>query len=152
APFKFGVSIADMVAGLYALAGTLVALHARARTGRGQHVDVSMLDGQISLLTYHAGAHFATGGVPARLGNKHPSIVPYETFRAADGHVNIAVGNDGQWRALCRVVEGPLAPLAEDPRFATNAARVQHRLALGQILEPLVASRPVGAWLELCER
>ena len=107
-PYKVGTSIADMIAGLYALSGILVALHARARTGRGQHVDVSMLDGQISLLTYHAGIHFATGAVPARRGNQHPSISPYETYRARDGFVNIAVGNDAQWRALCRAVGAPL--------------------------------------------
>src|SRR5207302_10638709 len=103
-PYKVGTSIADMIAGLYALVGILLALHARTRTGRGQHVDVSMLDGQISLLTYHAGIHFATGQVPSRRGNQHPSITPYETYRARDGWVNIAVGNDGQWRAFCRAV------------------------------------------------
>jgi crotonobetainyl-CoA:carnitine CoA-transferase CaiB-like acyl-CoA transferase len=150
-PLKYGASIADLAAGLYALCGILVALHARARTGRGQHVDVSMLDGQISFLTYHAGIHFATGQVPSRRGNKHPSIVPYETFRAADGYVNIAVGNDTQWRALCRAVGGPLAALGDDLRFSTNAVRVAHRVELAAILDPLVASRPVQAWLEICE-
>ena len=150
-PYKVGTSIADMIAGLYALAGILVALHARARTGRGQHVDVSMLDGQISLLTYQAGSHLATGAVPARRGNQHPSITPYETYRARDGFVNIAVGNDGQWRALCRAVGAPLAALAEDPRFATNAARVERRAELAAILEPLVAARSVEAWLTLLD-
>src|SRR5438105_3227793 len=80
-PLKSGLSISDLAAGLYAMIGILVALHARARTGRGQHVDVSMLDGQISLLTFHAGSWFATGNIPTRRGNRHPSIVPYETFR-----------------------------------------------------------------------
>ena len=149
-PLKFGVSIADLAAGLYALAGILVALHARQRTGRGQHVDVSMLDGQISLLTYHAGSFFATGHTPTRRGNQHPSIVPYETFRAADGYVNIACGNDALFRALVGAV-AELAPLAEDPRFAKNADRVAHRLELGAILEPLIASRPVTHWVDLCE-
>jgi crotonobetainyl-CoA:carnitine CoA-transferase CaiB-like acyl-CoA transferase len=150
-PLKSGVSIADLAAGLYGLVGILVALHARERTGRGQHVDVSMLDGQISLLTYHAGIHFATGAVPSRRGNRHPSIVPYETFHAADGYVNIAVGNDGQWRALCAAVGEPLAALAADARYATNQARVANRVALVALLDPLVASRPVAAWCELCE-
>ncbi len=149
-PLKFGLSIADLAAGLYALSGILVALHARQRTGRGQHVDVSMLDGQISLLTFQAGSFFATGNVPTRRGNKHPSIVPYETFRAADGHVNIACGNDALFRALCAAVS-ELTPLAEDPRFAKNAARVANRDALNAILDPLVASRPVAHWIELCE-
>jgi crotonobetainyl-CoA:carnitine CoA-transferase CaiB-like acyl-CoA transferase len=149
-PLKYGASIADLVAGLYAFAGILLALHARERTGRGQHVDVSMLDGQISLLTFYAGGFFATGVVPQRRGNKHPSIVPYETFRAADGWVNIACGNDGLFRALCRAVP-ELNALADDPRFANNAARVAHRVALGEILDPLVASRPVADWLAICE-
>jgi len=150
-PYKVGTSIADIIAGLYALSGILVALHARARTGRGQHVDVSMLDGQISLLTYHAGIHFATGAVPERRGNQHPSISPYETYRAKDGFVNIAVGNDGQWRALCRAVGAPLAAIAEDARFATNAARVGNRAALAAILEPLFATRTVDDWIALCD-
>jgi crotonobetainyl-CoA:carnitine CoA-transferase CaiB-like acyl-CoA transferase len=149
-PLKCGISIADLAAGLYGLIGILVALHARARTGRGQHVDVSMLDGQISLLTFHAGSFFATHEAPSRRGNKHPSIVPYETFLAADGWVNIACGNDALFRALCaRVPE--LAALPADPRFATNGARVQNRVALGAILDPLVAAKPVAHWLELCE-
>jgi crotonobetainyl-CoA:carnitine CoA-transferase CaiB-like acyl-CoA transferase len=149
-PLKSGVSIADLAAGLYAMIGILVALHARQRTGRGQHVDVSMLDGQISLLTFQAGMSFY-GKPPARRGNQHPSIVPYETFAASDGHVNIGVGNDSLFRTFCRAVGAPLAALPEDPRFATNSSRVEHRVALGAILEPLVASRPVQAWVDLCD-
>jgi crotonobetainyl-CoA:carnitine CoA-transferase CaiB-like acyl-CoA transferase len=150
-PLKFGLSIADLAAGLYAFAGILLALHARQRTGRGQHVDVSMLDGQISLLTFQAGSFFATGKLPSRRGNKHPSIVPYETFRAADGWVNIACGNDSLFRALCAAVPS-LTSLAEDPRFRTNAERVAHRDALNAILDPLVASLPVAHWVDLCEK
>ena len=150
-PLKCGVSIADMVAGLYGLIGILVALHARERTGRGQHVDVSMLDGQISLLTYHAGIHFATGKIPTRMGNRHPSITPYETYRAGDGHVNIAVGNDSLWRTFAgEILDRP--DLLADPRFVTNALRVQHRDALATILEPLVAARTVAYWLDALER
>jgi formyl-CoA transferase/CoA:oxalate CoA-transferase len=150
-PLKSGVSIADLASGLYALTGILVALHARERTGRGQHVDVSMLDGQISLLTYQAGSFLQTGAEPARRGNRHPSIVPYETLPAKDGHLNLAIGNDSQWRALCEAVGAPLQALASDPRFATNAARVEHHDALLEILSPLIAARPVGAWIELCD-
>ena len=128
-----------------------MALHARARTGRGQHVDVSMLDGQISLLTYQAGSFLQTGAQPSRRGNRHPSIVPYETLQAADGYLNLAVGNDSQWRALCEAVGAPLDALAADPRFATNAARVEHRDALLDTLGPLIATRPVRAWIELCD-
>jgi crotonobetainyl-CoA:carnitine CoA-transferase CaiB-like acyl-CoA transferase len=151
-PFKVGTSIADMIAGLYALVGILVALHARQRTGRGQHVDVSMLDGQISLLTYHAGIHFATGSVPGRRGNQHPSICPYETYRAKDGYVNIAVGNDTQWRAFVKEVGEPLAGLAADQRFATNRGRVEGRDALNRILEPVIAERSIAEWIARCDR
>jgi crotonobetainyl-CoA:carnitine CoA-transferase CaiB-like acyl-CoA transferase len=149
-PLKFGLSIADLAAGLYAFSGILLALQARHRTGRGQHVDVSMLDGQISLLTFQAGSFFATGQVPTRRGNKHPSIVPYETFRAADGYVNIACGNDALFAALCGAVP-ELAALASDPRFSRNADRVAHRDALAAVLDPLVASKPVAHWVERCE-
>ena len=150
-PLKSCVSIADLAAGLYGVIGVLVALHARARTGSGQHVDVSMLDGQISLLTFHAGNHFATGAVPTRRGNKHPSIVPYETFRASDGWVNIAIGNDSLFRAFCQAVGAPIAELPKDARFTNNAQRVANRDALNAIFDPLVASRPVGEWLRVCE-
>ncbi len=151
-PLKAGVSIADLIAGLHALVGILVALHARTRTGRGQHVDVSMLDGQISLLTYHAGIYFATGRTPTRQGNRHPSIVPYETYRAEDGYVNLAVGNDVLWRTFCDAVGPALKAAASDPRFAENSKRVENREALSAIMTPLVASRSVAAWLELCEK
>jgi crotonobetainyl-CoA:carnitine CoA-transferase CaiB-like acyl-CoA transferase len=151
-PFKVGTSIADMVAGLYAMIGVLTALHARARTGRGQHVDVSMLDGQISLLSYHAGAHLNAGARPARKGNAHPSIAPYETFAAEDGFFNLAVGNDGQWRAFAAAAGDPLAGLADDRRFASNAARVENRAALLEVLVPLLRARPVADWLALCDR
>jgi len=151
-PLKSGVSIADLAAGLYALVGILVALHARERTGRGQHVDVSMLDGQVSLLTYHAGSLFATGQVPSRRGNQHPSIVPYETFQAADGWFNLAVGNDSLWRAFGAAVAPALAGVVDDPRFATNQARVENRVALGAILEPLLAGRTVEEWVAICDR
>jgi len=151
-PYKVGTSIADMVSGMYALIGVLTALHARHRTGRGQHVDISMLDGQISLLSYHAGAHLNAGTRPGRKGNAHPSIAPYETFLAKDGWVNLAVGNDALWRAFAAAVGAPLAPLALDPRYVTNAARVQNRTALLELLVPAFAARTVEEWLVLCDR
>jgi crotonobetainyl-CoA:carnitine CoA-transferase CaiB-like acyl-CoA transferase len=148
-PFKSGTSIADMVSGMYALIGILTALHARSRTGRGQHVDVSMLDGQISLLSYHAGAHLNAGTSPMRKGNQHPSIAPYETFACKDGWLNLAVGNDSLWRAFADAA----APLIkDDPRFVTNARRVEHRAALLEILQPLFLTRTVEEWLALCDR
>ena len=146
APYKVGTSIADMVAGLYALVGILLALRARDRTGRGQHVDVALMDGQISLLTYHAANWLMAGRPPGRLGNAHPSITPYETYEAADGYVNIAVGNDVLWRDFVRdVIDRP--ELAQDPMYATNSSRVANRAALAGWLVPLVRSKSVAHWL-----
>ena len=118
-PFRLGVAIADIVSGMFAAYGVAMALFARERTGRGQEVDLAMLDSVVALLTYQAGNYFASGKVPARLGNRHPSIVPYETFAASDGEFVLAVGNDEQWRRFCAVAELP-----EDERFATNRQRV----------------------------
>jgi crotonobetainyl-CoA:carnitine CoA-transferase CaiB-like acyl-CoA transferase len=117
--YRLGVAIADVVSGMFAAYGVAMALFARERTGKGQEVDLAMLDSVAALLTYQAGNYFASGKVPRRLGNRHPSIVPYETFSASDGDFVLAVGNDDQWRRFCAV-----AALAEDPRFATNRLRV----------------------------
>ncbi len=117
--FRLGVAIADVVSGMFGAYGVAMALFARERTGRGQEVDLAMLDSVAALLTYQAGNYFASGKVPARLGNRHPSIVPYETFAASDGDFVLAVGNDDQWRRFCGV-----ADLPEEPRFATNRQRV----------------------------
>ena len=117
--FRLGVAIADVVSGMFGAYGVAMALFARERTGRGQEVDLAMLDSVAALLTYQAGNYFASGKVPARLGNRHPSIVPYETFAASDGDFVLAVGTDKQWRRFCAV-----ADLPEEPRFATNRQRV----------------------------
>jgi crotonobetainyl-CoA:carnitine CoA-transferase CaiB-like acyl-CoA transferase len=117
--FRLGVAIADVVSGMFGAYGVAMALFARERTGHGQEVDLAMLDSVAALLTYQAGNYFASGKVPARLGNRHPSIVPYETFAASDGDFVLAVGNDEQWRRFCAV-----ADLPEEPRFATNRQRV----------------------------
>jgi formyl-CoA transferase/CoA:oxalate CoA-transferase len=148
-PYRVGVPIADLVAGLYAFAGTLLALCARARTGRGQHVDVSLLDGQISLLTYNAGIVFATGADPDRMGNAHPSIVPYETYRASDGFFNLACGNDSLFRILAQALGKP--EWAADARFAKNADRVRNRQDLGALLDPLFLTQPVAHWIEVLD-
>ena len=123
-PVRLGVAIGDMAAGLYAAYAIVTALFARQRTGRGQFIDIGMLDSVASLLTYQAGLFFADGTVPRRMGNRHPTIAPYDTFPAADGEFVLAVGNDEQWRRLCGVME--LASLAADARFATNDMRVLH--------------------------
>jgi crotonobetainyl-CoA:carnitine CoA-transferase CaiB-like acyl-CoA transferase len=146
-PVRLGVAVADIAAGMFAFQGMLLALIARGRTGRGQLVDVSLLDAVAALLTYQAGRHFATGEIPTRTGNRHMTIAPYDTFEAADGVLVLAVGNDTQWRRFCGALG--LEGLVADPRFATNAARVLHydelraKLDLvlrGQLLDPLVAS------------
>jgi crotonobetainyl-CoA:carnitine CoA-transferase CaiB-like acyl-CoA transferase len=133
-PLKSGVSQADIVAGLWLVAGILAALQARERSGRGQRVDTSLLDGQIGLLAYHATNHWATGEAPERLGNRHPNLVPYGAWRCRDAWVTIGAGNDALFAALCTALGGDLAGLAADPRFATTAGRVEHRAALERAL------------------
>ena len=123
-PYRLGVAVADIVTGMFAAQGILLALLARQQTGRGQHVDVAMLDSVAALLTYQAGIVFADGQSPGRMGNRHPSIAPYDTFDTADGPMVLAVGNDEQWRRFCRGRRTSTA-LAADPRFATNAGRVR---------------------------
>jgi crotonobetainyl-CoA:carnitine CoA-transferase CaiB-like acyl-CoA transferase len=136
-PYRLGVAIANIATGMFAAQGVLAALLARERTGRGQLVDVAMLDSVTALLTYQAAIYFATGTTPPRMGNRHPTIVPYETFRTADGDFVLAVGNDDQFRRLSKVVERP--DLASDPRFATNAGRVEHYGALKPELDATFA-------------
>ena len=142
-PYRLGVAIVDIVSGMFAAFGIAMALLARERTGKGQQVDLAMLDATVALLTYQAGGFFATGKVPARLGNRHPSIVPYETFAASDGEFVIAVGNDEQWRRFCTI-----ASLPEEERFATNRQRV----TAYDVLRPLVADRlraePRQFWID----
>jgi crotonobetainyl-CoA:carnitine CoA-transferase CaiB-like acyl-CoA transferase len=134
-PFRLGVAISDIASGMFAAQGIAFALLARARTNKGQLVDIGMLDATAALLTYQAGIYFATGQTPGRLGNRHPTIVPYETFGASDGDFVIAVGNDEQWRRFCAVAE--LDELASDERFATNRARVMNY----DTLRPLLAAK-----------
>ncbi|HUE88720.1 MAG TPA: CoA transferase [Vicinamibacterales bacterium] len=119
---RLGVAITDIVSGLFAAQGVMAALLAREKSGRGQQVDIGMLDATAALLTYQAGNYFASGQVPARMGNRHPTIVPYESFHASDGEFVIAGGNDEIWRRLCHVIGRP--ELAEDARYRTNKDRV----------------------------
>jgi crotonobetainyl-CoA:carnitine CoA-transferase CaiB-like acyl-CoA transferase len=144
-PFRLGVAISDIVSGMFAAQGIAMALLARVRTGRGQRVDVGMLDSTAALLTYQAGIYFATGATPGRLGNRHPTIVPYETFAASDGDFVLAVGNDEQWRRFCRVLGTD--ELAGDDRFATNSARVSNYRALRPLLVERLRSRTRREWV-----
>lgn len=146
-PTKVGTSIADIVSGMYAAQGILLALYAREKSGRGQRVDISMLDGQISLLTYQAGIYFAEDKSPTRLGNQHPTICPYETFKTRDGYINLAVGNDRLWKTFRELVG-----LDDDPRFATNPKRVAARDELFVILTDIFSADTTAAWIEKLER
>ncbi|HZZ84127.1 MAG TPA: CaiB/BaiF CoA-transferase family protein [Anaeromyxobacteraceae bacterium] len=148
-PMKTGIAITDLLTGMYAAVAVLAALAERDRTGRGRHVDLALLDVQVAMLANQAQAWLATGRPPARLGNAHPSIVPYQRFSTRDGHLVLAVGNDGQFTRFCEVAGAP--ELARDERFATNAGRVTNRAALVPLLERLFAARTSREWLEALE-
>ncbi|MEU2659486.1 CoA transferase [Streptomyces sp. NPDC007325] len=143
---KAGVALVDVITGLHAGLGVLAALRHRERTGEGQRVEVSLLGSLLSALTNQAAAHLGAGVVPRAMGNRHPSITPYEVFEARDRPLVLAVGNDRQFRALCERIGRP--GLAEDERFATNTARVAHREELTAALAGPLASRTADAWFE----
>ena len=144
-PYRLGVAISDVVSGMFAAQGITLALLARARTGQGQLVDVGMLDATAALLTYQAGLCLASGAPPQRMGNRHPTIAPYETFAAADGDLVLAVGNDDQWRRFCAAADLP--NLRDDPRFSSNRGRVEHYDALRPPIAHRLRSRPRAAWI-----
>lgn len=141
---RLGVAITDIAAGMFAFQGLLLALLAKSRTGRGQHVDLGLLDATTALLTYQAGRYFATGSSPERLGNQHALIAPYNTFNTANGVLILAIGNDDQFQRFCSAAH--LADVAADPRFATNANRVQHYEALHALVENALATDSAAAW------
>ena len=145
-PNKVGASVADITAGMLAAQGILLSLYHREKTGVGQMVDVGMLDGQVALLTYHANGYFATGKIPPRRGNKHPSITPYETYSCKDGYFNLGVGNDSLWRRFCDAMG--LGEIKEDPKFAVNKDRVDNRLELQEILDAIFAEKTVEETLD----
>ncbi len=149
-PTKVGIPAADLFTGLYAAVAILAALRHRDLTGQGQYIDLALYDCTLAALSNQASAFLGAGTVPGRLGNAHPSIVPYETFACADGALALAVGNDGQFERLCDVVELPALPM--DRRFANNRARVEHRRELLSVLAPCFATRRVATWLSLLAR
>ena len=144
-PTKVGVALVDVLTGLYATSGILAALHARARTGRGQRVEVSLLGSALASLVNQASSFLCTGVRPRAMGNRHPSITPYETLATADRPLVVAVGNDGQFTRLCRVLG--LDGTAADPRFATNSDRVANREELAALLEGALAGRRAADWV-----
>ena len=163
-PAKAGVALVDVLTGQNAFAGILLALRERDRTGRGQLVEVNLVQSLLSALTNQAASTLATGDAPRRLGNAHPSIAPYAVFHAADRELVIAVGNDKQFGALAEVLGAPPEPVEgaeagrgslrraqragfENPRFATNADRVAHRLELTALIEQRLAGASADHWV-----
>lgn len=145
-PWKCGASIADLVAGMNAVQGILAALVRRERTGEGALIDVSMLRGQLALLTYHASGWLNAGAQPRAVGNAHPSIHPFGTYLTATGWLNLAVGNDSQFAQFCQALG---VSWHTDPRFLTIADRVRHREALDALISPALAAAPLQHWLDL---
>jgi len=148
-PLKAGIAVTDLMTGQYATIAVLAALQARHSNGRGQHIDLALFDVQVAYLSNQAMHYLVSGEVPPRIGNGHPSIVPYQTFRAKDGSIIVATGNDGQYRKLC--VALGLADLADDPRFLANADRVRNRTLLASLLGEAIVCQPMDHWIAVLE-
>jgi crotonobetainyl-CoA:carnitine CoA-transferase CaiB-like acyl-CoA transferase len=148
-PMKVGVGIADLMTGMYAVVGILAALRHRDATGLGQHIDISLLDTQVAWLANAATNYLLSGEEPKRLGNGHPNIVPYQVFATADEPLILAIGNDAQFRRFCELAS--LEEHVDDPRFATNSARVVHRQLVCNTVARALAAQPRGYWLEALE-
>jgi crotonobetainyl-CoA:carnitine CoA-transferase CaiB-like acyl-CoA transferase len=145
-PQKIGVAVADLMTGMYAVSAVLAALHHREKTGQGQHIDLSLLDTQVAWLANQSMNYLIGGEVPKRLGTAHPNIVPYQSFKTADGYLMLAIGNDRQFASFCAAAGH--AELARDPRFASNAARVLHRDQLVPLCACWLAQFSTHSWLE----
>ncbi len=149
-PVKMGVPVADIGAGMFAAYGIVAALLERQKSGRGQHIDVSLLDSQVSWLTYQAGYYFATGKNPERLGSAHSTIAPYQAFKAKDGYFMLAIGNDEQWKDFCDALD--LEELKVRPQLRTNPARVRNRIKLERLLQRIFIKKKVENWLSILEK
>jgi crotonobetainyl-CoA:carnitine CoA-transferase CaiB-like acyl-CoA transferase len=149
-PTKVGVAISDVVSGLFGTVSVLAGLLARARDAAGgQRIDVSLLESTLAVLVNQAQNAFVGGRAPGRLGNAHPNLVPYETFRTADGELAVAIGSERQWPRLCKAIGLP--GLADDPRYATNGDRVEHRAELRPILAARFAAHTTAEWTALLD-
>jgi crotonobetainyl-CoA:carnitine CoA-transferase CaiB-like acyl-CoA transferase len=146
APMKMGVAFSDVFAGLHAIIGIQAALYAREKSGKGQHIDISLLDSQVSVLANQALNYLVGGKVPQRLGNQHPNIVPYQVFETADGHMIVAVGNDRQFTEYCRLIG-----VAADAKFATNRGRVEGRAELIPLLATAMKRQTTAHWVKAFE-
>ena len=149
-PVKVGVALTDILTGLYSTAAMLAALASREQTGKGQHIDMALLDVQVACLANQAMNYLTTGTSPRRLGNAHPNIVPYQDFPTADGDFILTVGNDGQFRKFCEVAG--LTALADDPRFSTNKARVAHRAELIPLIRQATVFKTTSEWVTALEK
>ena len=145
-PQKSGVPISDLMAGMYAAVGICAALRHREITGEGQHIDIAMLDTSVATLSMQGMNYLTTGVAPPRLGNAHPNIVPYQAFATADGHIILAIANDGQFDRFCEFAR--VAELCKDKRFHTNVERVRNREALIPRIAEIIAAEPSRHWLE----
>ena len=155
-PTKVGISLVDVAGGLAAVEGVLLALLYRGKSGKGQKVDISLMDSIISLFTYQAQSYFATAQSPERKGNLHPTLTPYESFTTKDAHLIVAVANESQWRSFLQALQpaaqergGLLEGQLDDERFSTNPSRVEHRQELRSLLDPVFASRTTDQWIEV---
>jgi len=149
-PVKPGVGFSDIIAGMFAVYGVLAALIARQKIKKGQYIDVSLLDGQIAMLTYQASNYFITGKVPERMGTQHPAVVPYGVFKTEDSYISLVVANDTMWRRLCKALG--VEDLAVDPRFQTVADRVRNRNEVNQMLERIFATKQTSELVALLEK
>jgi crotonobetainyl-CoA:carnitine CoA-transferase CaiB-like acyl-CoA transferase len=148
-PQKVGIPVADLFAGLYGCIGVLAALRHRDATGQGQQIDIGMLDTHVAWLANQGMNYLATGQNPARLGNQHPNIVPYQVFATSDGHIVLSIGNDPTFERFCKEFE--LAHLLADARFASNAARVENRQLVTDTLTPVMRRHTTAWWIERLE-
>ncbi len=148
-PQKVGVAVTDIFTGIYACTGILAAVHQRQTTGKGQHIDMALLDVATAVMTNQAMNYLVTGNAPQRMGNAHPNIVPYQVFDCADGYIIVASGNDGQYHRFCALLG--VADLADDPLYATNAARLANRAALAEQLTRQTLQWTKADLLAACE-
>lgn len=149
-PVKFGVPIADLTTALFAALSILSALYWREKTGRGQYIDVALLDVQILMLSHQAFNYFSTGREPERMGSAHPNIVPYQAFETSDGYIVVTVGSEKLWEKFCKAIDR--SDLLENPRFRTNAERVINREELVEELNRIFKSKPTSFWIEVLEK
>lgn len=148
-PQKVGVAVTDLMTGMYSTVAVLAALAHRTRTGEGQYIDMALLDVAVAMMANMNMNYLTTGEPPKRWGNAHPNVVPYQVFACSDGHIILAIGNDSQFQKFCEVAGA--APMALDPRFSTNDARVRHRDILVPMIEPLMKQRAMGEWVAVLE-